>query len=139
MRSKLRTLLYLLLLLPFDFAVAFCLCVSVPLCFRKHRVTEAQRAAANTTTIIIVNWDGKHLLAECLPALIEAVQHDGRNHDILVVDNGSADGSVDFVRENFPCVNVLPLDRNYGFSEGNNRGIEKVHTDIVILLNNDMV
>jgi GT2 family glycosyltransferase len=139
MRSKLRTLPYLLLLLPFDLVVAFCLCVSVPLCFRKHRGTETQRVASNIATIIIVNWDGKHLLAECLPPLIKAVQYDGRTHEIMVVDNGSTDGSIEFVRQNFPCVRILPLDRNYGFSAGNNRGIAEVRTDIVILLNNDMI
>src|SRR5439155_18784232 len=48
-------------------------------------------------TIIIVSWDGKHLLAECLPAVLEAVTHEGGNHEILVVDNGSTDGSVEFI------------------------------------------
>src|SRR5262245_40373079 len=94
MTSKLRTLPYLLLLLPFDLVVAFCLCVSVPLCFRKHKGTETQRVASNIATIIIVNWDGKHLLAECLQALIKAVQYDGRTHEIMVVDNGSTDGAL---------------------------------------------
>ena len=86
-----------------------------------------------------MNWDGKHLLAECLPAVLEAVQHDGRSHDILVVDNGSTDGSVEFVRQNFSCVRVLALDRNYGFVGGNHRGIAEARTDIVVLLNNDMI
>jgi GT2 family glycosyltransferase len=139
MTSKLRTLPYVLLLLPFDLVVAFCLCVSVPLCFRRRRRTETQRVASTITTIIIVNWDGKHLLEECLPALIGAVKYDGRPHEILIVDNGSTDGSIDFVRQNFPCVRILSLDRNYGFSEGNNRGIAEVRTDIVVLLNNDMI
>src|SRR5215471_12441347 len=139
MTSKLRTLPYVLLLLPFDLVVAFCLCVSVPLCFRRHRDTDTQRVTSTTTTIIIVNWDGKHLLEECLPALIGAVTYDGRPHEILIVDNGSTDGSIDFVRQNFPCVRILPLDRNYGFSGGNNRGIAEARTDIVVLLNNDMI
>jgi len=86
-----------------------------------------------------VNWDGRQLLAECLPSVVEAVQHDGGNHEILVVDNGSTDGSVDFVRQHFPCVHVLALDRNYGFAEGNNRAIAQARTDIVVLLNNDMI
>jgi GT2 family glycosyltransferase len=86
-----------------------------------------------------VNWDGKHLLAECLPAVIEAVKHDHFEHDILVVDNGSTDGSVEYVRASFPCVQILPLDRNYGFIGGNNRGVAAVGTDTVVLLNNDMI
>ena len=140
MTPRLRTLPYLLLLLPFDLVVALCLCASVPLCSktRRRRDTETQRAQA-PATIIIVNWDGRQLLAECLPSVVEAVQHDGGKHEILVVDNGSTDGSVDFVREHFPCVHVLALDRNYGFAEGNNRAIAQARTDIVVLLNNDMV
>src|SRR5262245_18812770 len=139
MMSKLRTVPYLLLLLPFDLVVAFCLCASVPLCFRRQKDAQTGRPDSTKTTIIIVNWDGKHLLAECLPAVIDAVKHDGVNHDILVVDNGSTDGSIDFIRQNFPCVGILKLDRNYGFAEGNNRGIAETRTGIVVLLNNDMV
>src|SRR5207249_2673637 len=90
-------------------------------------------------TIVIVNWDGKHLLAECLPALIESVKCAGGDHEILVVDNGSTDGSAEFVRQNFPQVRVLALDRNYGFAEGNNRGAHEAQTDVLVFLNNDMV
>ena len=90
-------------------------------------------------TIVIVNFDGKHLLAECLPALIEAVKCAGGNHEILVVDNGSADGSTQFVQENFPEVRLLALDQNYGFTGGNNRAAQSIETDIIVFLNNDMV
>jgi GT2 family glycosyltransferase len=86
-----------------------------------------------------VNWDGKHLLAESLPSVVQAVRQDGGNHKILVVDNGSTDGSAEFIRQQFPSVDVLELDRNYGFSGGNNRAIERVASDIVVLLNNDMI
>jgi GT2 family glycosyltransferase len=57
---------------------------------------------------------------------------------VVVVDNGSKDGSVEFLKRSFPAVRVVPLDRNYGFSEGNNRGMKQLDTDIVVLLNNDM-
>jgi len=85
------------------------------------------------------NWDGKHLLEECLPAVLEAVRFEGGNHEVLVVDNGSTDGSLEFVRTRFPQVRVLALDRNYGFTGGNNRGVEEAKTELVVLLNNDMV
>src|SRR5205814_5745034 len=68
-----------------------------------------QSGDTNTATIIIVTWDGKHLLAECLPSVIEAVNHAGGKHEILVVDNGSTDGSIQFLQEHFPHVRVLPL------------------------------
>jgi len=90
-------------------------------------------------TIVILNFDGKHLLAECLPAVIEAVKYAGGKHEVLVVDNGSADGSVQFVQDNFPEVGILALDRNYGFTGGNNHAANRIDTDIIVFLNNDMV
>jgi GT2 family glycosyltransferase len=143
MRSKLRVLPYVVLLLPLDalvmLAIVVCsVCASVTLWFKRHEETRALRLGS-TATILIVNWDGRQLLAECLPSVIEAVQHSGACHEILVVDNGSTDGSVEFIRNAFPSVRVLPLDRNYGFSGGNNRGITQAKTDIVVLLNNDMI
>jgi GT2 family glycosyltransferase len=92
-----------------------------------------------TATIQILNWDGKHLLAECLPSVIEAVHASGGNHEILVVDNGSRDGSVEFIRDRFPEIHTLELDRNYGFVGGNNRGVHIAKTDVVVFLNNDMI
>jgi GT2 family glycosyltransferase len=139
MTSRARALPYLLLLLPLDLIVVFGLCVSAPLWFRKHRGAETQRISSRKATIIILNWDGKPLLEECLPSVLEAVRREGAAHDVMVVDNGSSDGSVDFIREKFPCVRVLALDRNYGFIGGNNQGVAAVETDIVVLLNNDMV
>ncbi len=146
MRSKLGVLPYVVLLLPFDIAIAVGIlavhfCVFVPLWFKRHneqKDTKTQKPNP-TATIVIVNWDGKDFLAECLPSVIEAVQYAGGKHEILVVDNGSTDGSVEFVRATFPQVCILPLDRNYGFSDGNNRGVQAVQTDIVVFLNNDMV
>jgi GT2 family glycosyltransferase len=79
------------------------------------------------------------LLEECIPAVLSAIRATGENHGVLVVDNGSTDGSSQFVRERFPEVKVLELDRNYGFGGGNNRGVEIIDSQIVVLLNNDMV
>jgi GT2 family glycosyltransferase len=143
MSSKLRVLPYVVLLLPLDalvvLAIAVCsICASMTLLFKRHEGTKAQ-GLDSRATILIVNWDGRHLLAECLPSVIEAIQYAGGCHEILVVDNGSTDGSVAFIRNAFPSVRVLPLDRNYGFSGGNNRGIAQANTDIVVLLNNDMI
>jgi GT2 family glycosyltransferase len=141
MRSKLRTLPYVLLLLPFDLIVALYLFTFIPYWFSIRRKQAPLSTSPNgpSATIIVVNWDGKHLLADCLPAVVEAVRQDGRNHDIVVVDNGSTDGSVDFVRQTFKGVRVLALDRNYGYGGGNHRGIQEARSDVVVLLNNDMV
>ena len=87
-------------------------------------------------TIIILNWNGLHLLRRCLPSVIKAVNYDGGGHDILVVDNGSTDGSVQFVLHNYPGVGVLPLPENRGFVGGYNAGLAIARQHLVVLLNN---
>ena len=166
MTSKLRVIPYVILLLPFDVIVAIGILLA-QLCglvrgrsgkpgwsarpehFAELTTPGHQPAAVAppllckegnvVATIVIVNFDGKHLLAECLPAVIEAVKCAGGKHEILVVDNGSADGSAQFVQENFPEVRILSLDQNYGFTGGNNRAANSIDTDIIVFLNNDMV
>ncbi len=98
-------------------------------------------APANTTScsIIVPSWDGKELLAESLPPLIRAVELHGGEHEIIVVDNGSTDGTSEYVAEHFPEVRVVRSDRNLFFSGGSNLGIQAAQNDIVVLLNNDMV
>jgi len=85
-------------------------------------------------TVQILSWDGQHLLEEFLPSVLAGA---GR-HEVVVVDNGSTDSSVQFLKTQYPGIRVVQLDRNYGFSDGNNRGMKQVATDIVVLLNNDM-
>jgi GT2 family glycosyltransferase/glycosyltransferase involved in cell wall biosynthesis len=86
-----------------------------------------------------LNWNGRDLLAQGLPTVLEAVRVDGRPHEVMVVDNGSTDGSVDFLKRDYPSVRILPLEKNLGFAEGNNAGVRAAAHDIVVLLNNDMV
>ncbi len=97
------------------------------------------RPPSGAATIVVLNWNGKDLLAEGLPSVIGAVQQDGRPHEILVVDNGSSDGSFEYVRAQFPQVRVLLLPGNLGFAGGNNAGVRAASHDIVVLLNNDMI
>lgn len=87
-------------------------------------------------SIIIVNYNGKHLLRNCLTSLRRMNYPKGR-HEIILVDNGSSDDSAGFVRGNYPEVAVLKLDKNYGFAEGNNKGIEVAKGEYIVLLNND--
>jgi GT2 family glycosyltransferase len=141
MTAKARALPFVLLLLPIDLVVALVLLTSqiVGGIKRGLKPTTTTSIDRTVSTIIILNWDGRHLLEESLPAVVEAVRFNGGQHQIMVVDNGSTDGSADFVRTQFPQVRVLALDRNYGFTGGNNRGVEAAKTDVVILLNNDMI
>ena len=85
-------------------------------------------------TVVIVNWNGAHLLPACLDGL--ARQTDGRFHT-WVVDNASADGSVELLRSRYPHVRVLEAPRNLGFAGGNNFALHEVATPYAVLLNND--
>jgi GT2 family glycosyltransferase len=87
-------------------------------------------------SVIVVNWNGRHLLQDCLASLL---QQSVPGIEILFVDNGSSDGSADFVRDRFPGVKILQLQQNSGFAAGNNRGIEASSSEYVALLNNDAV
>ncbi len=87
-------------------------------------------------TAIVVNWNGEPLLPECLTSLSN--QSLG-SLEILLVDNGSTDGSLELVRSRFPKVRILALSENHGFAAGNNRGIEASSGEFVALLNNDAV
>jgi O-antigen biosynthesis protein len=93
--------------------------------------------AANAASIVIPNWNGRDLLEKYLPSVIASTEkHPGS--EIIVVDNGSDDGSAAFVRERFPQVRVLVLPRNLGFGGGSNAGFRAAKNDIVVLLNSDM-
>jgi len=58
-------------------------------------------------------------------------------YEIILVDNGSRDGSIDYVKREFPEVKILRLNRNYGFAEGNNKGVKKARGKYIVFLNND--
>jgi GT2 family glycosyltransferase len=85
-------------------------------------------------SVIVVNWNGRHHLHTCLTALLA---QDYSHFEIILVDNGSTDGSATYVRERFPQVRLIPLQKNYGFSGGNNVGILASQAVYVALLNND--
>ena len=90
-----------------------------------------------TASVVIPNWNGRDLLERYLPPVIAALAGNLEN-EIIVVDNGSSDGSAEFVRQAFPDVKVLALDRNLGFGGGSNAGFRAARNDIVVLLNSDM-
>ena len=85
-------------------------------------------------SIIIVNWNGRQHLETCLSAV--AAQQ-GVTFETILVDNGSTDGSVEFVRARFPAVRVVPLAENRGFAGGNNAGAREARGTYLAFLNND--
>ncbi len=87
-------------------------------------------------TVIVVNWNGKTCLIQCLDALRKQSFQD---LETVVVDNGSSDGSADTVRQLFPEVTLISLTDNYGFAVANNIAIRRSDTEYVALLNNDAI
>ncbi len=87
-----------------------------------------------TVSVVIVNWNGRHHLGECLDSLLA---QDAGDMEIVLVDNGSKDGSAEFVRERYPGVRLVGLHENAGFAGGNNAGIAIARGKYVALLNND--
>lgn len=90
--------------------------------------------AKSKVSVIIVNWNGKHHLEHCLPALR---QQSYQANEIIIVDNASTDDSVEFLKSNFPTIKLVSLSENQGFSGGNIKGFEVAIGDYVVLLNND--
>ena len=89
---------------------------------------------AAKVTVVIPNYNGKHFMEPCLSSLSEQTYKD---FHILVVDNASSDGSIEYMEENYPDIELIKLQKNYGFSKAVNIGIQHSRTPYVILLNND--
>ncbi len=107
--------------------------------FTRKPLSDDRTPLSGLASIIILNWNGRDLLEEGIPSVLEAVHSDGRSHEVVVVDNGSTDGSVELLRRDFPEVRIIALPENRGFAEGNNAGVRAAQHDVVVLLNNDMV
>lgn len=90
-----------------------------------------------TIAVVIVNWNGRHFLDACLGSVLEQRP---APHRVIVVDNGSTDGSQEYLRTGWPQVVTLDAGSNLGFSGGNNLGIRDAlaeGADYMLLLNND--
>lgn len=87
--------------------------------------------------IVILNWNTKNYLEQFLPSLIDSVKHiDGA--EVIVADNASTDGSADLMRDKFPDIRTIVLDRNYGFTGGYNRALSDIKAEYYVLLNSDV-
>ena len=89
-----------------------------------------------TVSVVILNWNTKEYLRRFLPGLIASCE--GLDAEVVVADNGSTDGSMEMLAEEFPDVARIGLDRNYGFTGGYNRALEKLDSDFFVLLNTDV-
>jgi O-antigen biosynthesis protein len=104
---------------------------------RRKPVPTSKPLHQSNVSVVIPNWNGRDLLERYLPSVITAVPP-SEGHEILVVDNGSTDGSAEFVRAHFPEVTLLALPKNLGFGGGSNAGFRAAKNPIVVLLNSDM-
>lgn len=92
-------------------------------------------SACPTASVVVVNWNGLAYLNACFDALFTQQLHG--DFEIVMVDNGSEDGSVQHVRRKFPRIRVLEVGRNLGFSAGCNLGLRSARGRYLAVLDND--
>lgn len=103
--------------------------------------------------VVILNWNGRGMLERFLPSVLKYSLMDSESErgwqtpheaeleltsEVVVADNGSTDDSVAFLRERYPEVRLVLLDKNYGFAEGYNKALAEVEADYYVLLNSDV-
>ena len=88
-----------------------------------------------SVAIVILNWNGKHHLTRFLPSVLTTSYPGCR---IIVADNGSTDDSVEYLRQHFPNVELVVLEKNFGFAKGYNEALKQVQADYYVLLNSDV-
>ena len=89
-------------------------------------------------SVIVLAYNDKQYLEACLSSLIDQ-DLPAENYEVIYADNASTDGSIEYVKERFPTVRVLQLERNYGFAEGNNRAAEHARGKYISFQNADTV
>lgn len=89
-----------------------------------------------STAIVILNWNGEKYLQQFLPVLIEDTKLPGV--EIIVADNASTDSSVSILKDKFPTIRTILLDKNYGFAGGYNKAFGQIEADYFVLLNSDV-
>jgi GT2 family glycosyltransferase len=130
----------LLLLCPLLLALSAAAIAAADLCwmlFGRKRAPADSMPSRDAVSVVIPNWNGRDLLEKYLPSIEAALAGNAAN-ELIVVDNGSTDGSAAFVGERFPNVKLIKLERNLGFGGGSNAGFRAAKNDIVVLLNSDM-
>jgi GT2 family glycosyltransferase len=88
-------------------------------------------------SFIIVNWNTKGLLGECLDSILKTVE--ALTHEIIVVDNASSDGSVEMLRQQYPQVKIIANRENRGFGAANNQGFAVMQGRYALMINTDAV
>ncbi len=88
------------------------------------------------TAVVILNYNGEAVLRQFLPSVVKFTT--ASDVSIIVADNASADGSLSLLEETFPEIQVIKLEKNFGFAEGYNKALAQVDADYYVLLNSDV-
>ncbi len=91
-----------------------------------------------SVSIIILTYNGKRHLKECFES-IEQLNYPKNKREVIMVDNASSDGSVEYIKKNFPSIKILHLSKNYGYAGGNNRGSKIANGEYIVFLNQDII
>lgn len=86
--------------------------------------------------VVILNWNGEGFLKQFLPNLVANTNYEGA--EIIIADNASTDGSLDYIHSAFPALKTIVLDKNYGFAGGYNKALEQIKAEYYLLLNSDV-
>lgn len=86
-------------------------------------------------SIVILNWNGSDMMKKYLPTVIK---HSEKDAKVIVADNASSDDSIEMLKRDFPEVDIIALDKNYGFAEGYNQALKKIDSEYYLLLNSDV-
>jgi GT2 family glycosyltransferase len=87
-------------------------------------------------SVVVVNFNGKKYLSSCFNSLFQQTYS---QMEVILVDNASVDGSIEFIQENFPRVKIIPQSTNLGFAGGTNAGIRVANGEFILTLNNDTI
>ncbi|MGM9476828.1 glycosyltransferase family 2 protein [Pedobacter sp. GSP4] len=91
-----------------------------------------------SVSIVIPNYNGRHLLEKYLPSVFTAAQNAGTTFEVIVIDDGSKDDSISFIQSAYPNIKLLVNDKNRGFSYTCNHGIGEAKHELILLLNSDV-
>ena len=93
------------------------------------------------TAVVILNWNGKDFLKRFLPGLVASVR-EGRGtssaNEVIIADNASTDGSLEWIAENYPELRIIRLDCNYGYTGGYNKALAQIDAQYYLLINSDI-
>jgi GT2 family glycosyltransferase len=91
------------------------------------------------TAVVILNWNGKNFLEKFLGKVLDSISRpDTSGTKLIVADNASADGSVEWIKANYPQTGLILFDKNHGFADGYNKALEQIDAEYYLLLNSDI-